>query len=117
MKFALTTLYVNDMKKSLKFYNEILGIPIIRHQTMGTNSEMAFLGIDGDVNLELITSDENIEYKGFSIGFNVDNLSEIKATLVENGYNIKHEMSPNPSLTLCFFTGPNGEEIELLEYK
>ncbi len=116
MKFSLTTLYVNDMDKSIKFYNGILGMPIIRKQLMGEGKELVFLGDDCNVNLELITSQVKMEYKGFSIGFDVENLSTVKAILIENGYAVKNEMSPNPSLTLCFIDGPNGEEVELIEY-
>ncbi|MDF2842721.1 MAG: Glyoxalase/bleomycin resistance protein/dioxygenase [Herbinix sp.] len=116
MKFSLTTLYVKDMEKSLEFYNTLIGLPIVRRQVIGEDKELVFLG-DGDTLLELIPSDGNVQYAGFSIGFDVDDLLEAKERLENNGYKIKREMSPNSSLTLCFLDGPNGEEVELLEYK
>lgn len=64
--------------------------------------------------LELIATDEKITYSGFSIGFEVDNLEEIKEKLNKNNYVIMREISPHASLTLCFLEGPNGKEVELI---
>lgn len=117
MKFALATLYVKDMEKSLEFYNKILEIPIVRRQLMGEGKELIFMGIDGEANLELIPADEKVNYSGFSIGFTVESLLSTKEKLNINGYTIKPEISPNNFTTICFLNGPNGEKIELIEYK
>lgn len=117
MKFALVTLYVKDMEKSLAFYNTLLEVPVIRRQAIGPDRELVFMGVDGEVNLELIPSDSEVVYSGFSIGFEVENLVTAKERLAASGYTIKREMSPGPTVTLCFLDGPNGEEIELIEYK
>ncbi len=114
MKFALTTLYVKDMEKSLLFYHELLGMPVLRRLSMGPGREIAFLGTLGDVNLELIASDAAVSYAGFSIGFDVDDLAAAKKKLAANGYALKREIKPAPAVTLAFFDGPNGEEIELM---
>lgn len=116
MNFSLATLYVRDMRKSLKFYNELLGVPITARQPAGPGKELIFLGVEGEPNLELIPSDSEYTYSGFSIGFDVDNLPEIKAKLEAAGYPIKREINPSPALTLCFLNGPNGEEVELIGY-
>lgn len=117
MKFALVTLHVHNMEQSLGFYNVLLEMPIVRRQSIGDKKELIFLGTNGDVNLELIPSDERISYSGFSIGFEVENLSMVKERLEKNGYVIKREITPNDSTTLCFIDGPNGEEVELIEYQ
>lgn len=117
MKFAVVTLYVKDMEKSLTFYNTLLEMSIIRKQPIGEEKELVFLGNGGEVQLELIPSDEDVTYSGFSIGFETENLLLAKKCLEDNGYPIKSEMAPNPFTTLCFLQGPNGEEVELIEYK
>lgn len=114
MKFSLATIYVNDMEKSLKFYHEILGLPIVKRQPVGAGKELVFLGEAGEANVELIPVDDKMTYSGFSIGFEVDNLEEMKARLAENGYSIKREITPGGSAVLCFLDGPNGEEVELV---
>jgi lactoylglutathione lyase len=117
MRFALATLYVKNMKKSLVFYNAILEIPVIRRQPIGPDKELVFLGVEGEANLELIPTDENMSYSGFSIGFDVDNLPAMKERLAANGYVVKREFSPDPSTVLCFLNGPDGEEVELIARK
>ncbi len=116
MKFQLVTLYVKDMNKALEFYNGLLDLPILKRQKMG-DKELVFLGNVGNVNLELIETTEEIKYKGFSIGFEVNDIETLRDDLKQNGYLIKSEIKPNPYLTLYFLDGPNGEEIELIEQK
>ena len=53
MKFCWTTLSVNNMEESLKFYHEIIGLPVDRRFKMGPEAEIAFLG-DGETKLELM---------------------------------------------------------------
>lgn len=114
-RFSLVTLHVNDMEKSLKFYTELLEMPIVRRLPYSGGREIVFLGVEGQPILELIPSDGFTTYAGISIGFEVEDLQAAKQRLAENGYVVAREFSPNPSLTLCFFDGPNGEEVELLK--
>ncbi len=117
MRFALATLYVKNMKKSLAFYNAMLEIPVIKRQPIGPDKELVFLGVEGQPNLELIPTDDDMSYSGFSIGFDVDDLSAMKERLAANGYAVKREFSPDPSTVLCFLDGPDGEEVELISRK
>jgi len=116
MKFALLTLHVKDMDKSLAFYHELLEMPIVRRQPPGPGKELVFLGQDGDVNLELIPAEGDTVFSGFSAGFVVEDLAAVKERLAAHGYPVKREFSPNPSLILSFLDGPDGEEIELIKY-
>ena len=52
MKFCWSTLTVNNLEESLKFYQEIIGLPIDRRFKAGPGVEIAFLG-DGETKLEL----------------------------------------------------------------
>ncbi|MDR2740593.1 MAG: VOC family protein [Treponema sp.] len=117
MKFALVTLYVENMEKSLEFYNKLLEIPIVGRHKIESGEDLVFMGMDDGVKLELISSNGKISYSGFSIGFEVDDLPAIKERLNVCGYSVKREMSPNNSTTLYFLTGPNGEDVELIGRK
>ncbi len=116
MKFSLVTLHVKDMEKALAFYNGLLEMPIAGRQPIAPGKELIFLG-GGDVKLELVPSDTEISYSGFSVGFDVEDLSAVKKRLSDNGYSVKNEYSPAPNLTLAFLDGPCGEEVELIERK
>lgn len=111
MKFALATLYVTDMPKSLVFYNQLLEIPILGNH----ENKMVFLGLEGHPGLELIATDTPTPHSGFSIGFEVPNMDAITARLAQNGYPIKRQFSPDGTTKLCFLDGPDGEEVELIQ--
>ncbi len=117
MRFSLATLYVRNTEKSLAFYNGILEIPVIKRQPIGPDKELVFLGVEGEANLELIPTDDDISHAGFSIGFDVENLTAMKERLAANGYTVKREFSPAPATVLCFLDGPDGEEVELIAQK
>ncbi|MGO1372333.1 MAG: VOC family protein, partial [Senegalia sp. (in: firmicutes)] len=57
MKFCWSTLNVNNMEESLKFYEEIVGLKVDRRFNAGANTEIAFLG-DGETKIELICNDD-----------------------------------------------------------
>lgn len=116
MKFELTTLYVTNMEKSLHFYNEILEMPIVKRQPIGNGKELVFLGVEGEPNLELIPVEEAPDYSGFSIGFSVDSMAFIKERLRQNNFDVEPDEEPGEGPQICFFDGPNGEKIELIEW-
>ena len=55
MKFCWTTINVTSMEESLAFYQEIVGLPLMRRFPAGPGMEIAFLG-DGETQVELIAS-------------------------------------------------------------
>lgn len=116
MKFALVTLYVNDIEKTLDFYNNVLGLPVIGRHSIGEGKELIFLGEKDKPSIELVPTDEPTSYSGFSIGFDVTDLEVTKKTLAQNGYSIEREMNTGDTGIICFFTGPNGETIELMSH-
>lgn len=114
MKFAITTLYTKNLEKTVEFYTTFLDMPVIDRRAVAQEKELVFLGQKGDVILELVETDEDISYSGFSLGFEVDDLDSLKEKLKKNGYHMHLEMPAGESSFLCFFKGPNGEEIELI---
>ena len=91
-------------------------MPVLRRQKVDENKELIFLGDKNGVQLELIQTDEEVVYSGFSIGYEVENLNETKKILINEGYEVINEFSPSEKIQLCFIKGPNGETIELIEY-
>jgi lactoylglutathione lyase len=51
MKFCWTTITVNNLEESLKFYQEIAGLSLERRFGAGPGSEIAFLG-NGETKIE-----------------------------------------------------------------
>ena len=117
MKFLWCTIYVKDLDASLRFYKEIVGLPVTRRFSE-PGAELAFLG-DGDTKLEIIQGKgEPHSGVGVSIGFLVDNLEE-KMTFV-NGHGIPVHSGPfAPSARTRFFfvSDPDGVLVQFVEQK
>lgn len=118
MKFCWSTLRVNDMEESLRFYEEVVGLEMNQRFPAGPGVEIAFLG-NGETKIELIhesgapKSDLGID---ISWGFEVESLESIMERLA------KHEIvitagpfEPNPTTRFLFVEDPNGMKIQFVE--
>ena len=116
MKFIHVTLYVKDIEKSLSFYHDVLGLPIVR-RTPSPNGPV-FLGAEGEPLVELIGGQQKPVFSGFSVGFAVDSLDEATKKMEDSGYKkIRGPISPTPSIKFSYFPDPDGAEIQLMESK
>lgn len=119
MEFSWITLNVKDFEKSLKFYNEFLGLPIAQ-RISGGGMEMAMLGEKDKPKIEIINHGEgaSISCRGISIGLQVESLN--KAIEYVKAYNfpvVRGPESPNPGIRFFFIEDPDGVEIQLVEQK
>ena len=119
MEFCWVTLNVNDMKDSLKFYHDILGLEINSRFNAGEGIEIAMLGKADKPKVELICNEHHKiaeRNTGISIGLEVESLDDIIKHLQNNGINIiRGPYSPNPYLRFCFIKDPSGIEVQLVE--
>ncbi|MDR1909815.1 MAG: VOC family protein [Spirochaetaceae bacterium] len=117
MRYIHTTIQVRDLKKSLAFYQDLLGLAVVRGTTEGRGP--VFLGEADKPVIELIAGGTGGEaaFGGVSVGFEVDSLEEATRKLEAAGCpRIRGPISPNPQLAFSFFRDPDGMEIQLLEY-
>ena len=117
MKFCWVTLRVENMEKSLEFYQGVLGLPVSsRHSGVGT--EIVMLGEDGMPKVELFCSGEKIygdKGKGVSIGFEVPSLDKSLEEMKKKNFTIKGPFFPNSHVGFFFISDPDGYEIQLVE--
>ena len=120
MKFCWTTINVTNMEESLAFYQEIVGLPLMRRFPAGPGMEIAFLG-DGETQVELIASASTAEVKigtDISLGFIIESLEDMldfvqtKSIAVYSG---PHQ--PNPQTRFFYILDPNGLKIQFVERK
>ena len=120
MKFAHVTINVKNMEESLKFYEEIVGLPIVNRFPAGPNMEIVFLG-DGETLLELIHDSANTDISigsDISIGFGVNSLDETMELIKEEGINIHSgPFEPNQSTRFFFVLDPNGLRVQFIEQR
>jgi lactoylglutathione lyase len=117
MRFLWCTIYVRDIDASIRFYNEIVGLPIARRFSE-PGAELAFLG-DDETKLEIICGKlEPHTGGGISIGFFVDNLEEKMAFIEERGISIHSgPFTPSKRTRFFFVSDPDGVLVQFVEQK
>lgn len=118
MKFCWSTLMVNNMEESLRFYQEIVGLTVDKRFKAGPGTEIAFLG-DGETKIELICNGNNKEVnvgKDISWGFEVDSVDKMMVFVKEKGVDIlSGPHQPNPHVKFFYVIDPNGLKIQFVE--
>ncbi len=119
MKFLWTTIDVNDLEESVRFYESVIGLPVA-WRTEGGPTRIAFMG-EGQTKVELINhagATAKGVGGGISIGFEVEDLDAKIAALADAGIPI-HEgpFAPNPTIRFCYILDPNGVRIQFVEQR
>jgi len=117
MGILWATFQVNDMDKSLAFYNGILGMPVRERFTAPQDgADIVMLGEDGGALLELISrGTSETPGQGISIGLPFADIEAIGETLSSAGYQPTPIISPFPDVKFRFVNDPDGYQIQLVE--
>ena len=120
MKFCWCTIHVNNMKESLKFYQEIVGLEVDSNIKGEDGFEICFLG-NGETKIELIydNSETNSPIgQAISLGFQVESVDQKMEFIKENNIPIHSgPFEPNPYTEFFYVTDPNGLKIQFVENK
>lgn len=118
MKFCWSTLMVKNLEESLNFYQNIVGLNVVRRFKAAPGVEIAFLG-EGETKVELICNEALREVsfgQGISLGFEVDSLDEMMGLIKEKGIDIiSGPIQPNPHTKFFYILDPNGLKIQFVE--
>ena len=118
MKFSWTTIRVNDMEKSLAFYQEIVQLPLQGRSNLDGGMELAFLG-SGETKVELIwrKNESPAQYgQDISMGFFVDDLDVMmKFVLDRNIPILGGPFKPNDHIRFFYVLDPNGLRIQFVQ--
>jgi lactoylglutathione lyase len=115
-----TALRVRDMEAALRFYRDLIGLPVLRSQGPDEAPDSVWLpGLQlvrargGEVPVAGGTLDH------LALGF--ANVEEVAQRLIEAGYvpEIGPETRERPggTVTLAFFRDPDGNRLEILDYR
>lgn len=123
MKFLHSMIRVKDIKKSLDFYEKILGLKVVEKMEL-EDSNLYFLSDGyGDVQLELTENFEtpqNGYVNGNAFGhfaFATDSFDDFSKRLKEHGYEYLWEpfWLDGAKSKIAFVKDPDGNEIEIIE--
>ncbi len=119
MNFTWTTLQVSNMENSLHFYQELIGLPLKRRFSPNGIMDLAFLGNEGESEIELIYEPNNqkVNNKGISIGFMSNQSIEETITILENnGFHVDSPIiSPNPNMRFIHLNDPDGYKVQIIQ--
>lgn len=118
MKFIWSTLHVNDLEESVRFYQEIVGLEVDHRFHAGPGKEIVFLG-RGETKVELIREEGRAKTSvGPDIcwGFEVESVDAMLETLKEKGVPVHSgPFQPNPFRKFFYILDPNGMRIQFVE--
>jgi len=123
MKIWKIALLVEDMEAAEELYAGTLGMEIIERHPLGEAGEMVFLDAGG-VQLELIPKaafegEERLGLTGVHhLSFKADDVEKTAEELRAKGVSfIKEPFEALPGMTLAFFDGLNGVNLQLFNWE
>ena len=119
MMYNWTTLHVKNIEESLKFYQGMLGLPLKRRFSPNGTIELAFLGNQGESEIELYCAPDEPKSatQGISIGFTIEGKIEDAIENFEKaGYAVISPIyQPSPSMRFIHVSDPDGFDVQLIE--
>lgn len=122
MNYLWTTINVKDLEKSIKFYQDIVGLKIKKKFKAGSKKTIAFLeSLENQTEIELIEDQAKSEFNlgtDISLGFEINSIKEKIKLLKEKKINIESgPISPQPDIEFFYVLDPNGIRIQFVENK
>jgi catechol 2,3-dioxygenase-like lactoylglutathione lyase family enzyme len=110
------TVITNDLKKTKKFYINILGMEVDNNRPP-FDFDGAWLSINKRPVVHVIVNKNHIDSKDKPtldhIAFRVNNINMIKTNLSKFNINYKEKTTPDNKIIQIFITDPNGVKVEL----
>jgi lactoylglutathione lyase len=120
-KLLHTRLRVNDIERTVKFYEQALGLTVARRHTSPRGAQLVFLATpnsEEEIELCQLPGSPSVQVQPdlMHLAFAVDDLAAFAAKLEKNGF----KLSDGPTKTgsgsvIAFIDAPEGYEIELIE--
>ena len=130
MKFLHSMIRVKNIKESLKFYRDLLGLNLISKNSL-EDCDLYFLGEDENTCQIELTYNYEIPEEGYKNGnafghyaFATDDMGEFSKKLISMGYEflyepfeleLKDEKGNSSFKKIAFVNDPDGNEVEIIE--
>ncbi|MHB1150744.1 MAG: VOC family protein [Eubacteriales bacterium] len=115
MHFQHLALRVNNLEKSIEFYETITELTVSRRLKVEPG-EIAFMtNGSGETEIELVClpNDQKFEGKGLFLCFVTDKLDVMRQLALDNGYNPSKIQEPDPQSRYFYVYDPDGLSVQL----
>jgi lactoylglutathione lyase len=120
-KLLHTRMRVNDLERTVRFYEDILGLKVSRRHTSPRGAQLAFIRTpNSDEEIELCQLPDSppvqVQPDLMHLAFEVDDLGKFAAEIAQKGW----KLSDGPTQTgsgsvIAFVDAPEGYEVELIQ--
>lgn len=122
-KLLHTRMRVNDLEKTVKFYQDALGLTVSRRSTSPRGAQLAFLqtpGSEHEIEITQLAGAPGVQVQPdlMHLAFQVDDLASFAKELERKGYKLSDGPTKTSSgSTIAFIDAPEGYEVELIQPK
>ena len=121
-KLLHTRMRVNDIERTVKFYEQALGLTVSRRNTSPRGAQLAFLktpNSDEEIEICQLPNSPSVQVQAdlMHLAFAVENMDAFVAQLKAKGFSLSDGPSKTSSgSTIAFIDAPEGYEVELIEH-
>lgn len=120
-KLLHTRMRVNDLERTVKFYENALGLKVARRHTSPRGAQLVFLqtpNSDEEIELCQLPNSPGVQVQPdlMHLAFEVEDLERFAAELKTKGYALSDGPTPTGSGSMiAFIDAPEGYEVELIQ--
>ena len=112
---------VNDLERTVKFYEQALGLKVTRRHTSPRGAQLAFLqtpNSDEEIEICQLPNSPAVQVQPdlMHLAFEVDNLAAFADQLGKKGFRLSDGPTKTSSgSSIAFIDAPEGYEVELIQ--
>src|SRR3954465_11032731 len=120
-KLLHTRMRVNDLERTVKFYQDALDLKIARRSVSPRGAQIVFLATpnsDEEIEICQLPNSPSVQVQAdlMHLAFEVDDLKAFTAQLEKKGYKLSDGPTPTSSgSVIAFIDAPEGYEVELIQ--
>lgn len=120
-KLLHTRLRVNDLEKTVRFYEQALGLTVARRSISPRGAQIVFLATpnsDEEIEICQLPNSPSVQVQPdlMHLAFEVEDLAEFTRGLEARGFRLSDGPTPTGSgSVIAFIDAPEGYEVELIQ--
>lgn len=120
-KLLHTRMRVNDIERTVKFYEDVIGLKIARRSVSPRGAQIVFLATpnsDEEIEICQLPNSPSVQVQPdlMHLAFEVDSIESFAADIAKKGYKLSDGPTKTGSgATIAFVDAPEGYEVELIQ--